>query len=297
LTNAHVANAAAEATKGKNMKTEFHIKLSNDPFADSPTADDIIATVGATGKHGMDIAIMNIPQQMKNGQAWPTLDLGDSATVDEGEEVWAMGFPMGLNYTTTHGIASAVHVTLDNAYVSYIQTDAAINPGNSGGPLVRMESGKPEVIAMDTQILSESGGSQGLGFAIESNTIKRALAQYQHTGAIDAGYVGMVFSRGKGAAQNTISVESVTKDGPAAKAGLQAGDVVKKVAGKDVAANAQAAMFAISQAIKAKDPGETVELTVSRKGQDVEIKITVEKEPAALPSTDDDEKAATDGGK
>src|SRR5207253_551336 len=130
-----------------------------------------IAEIGGVGKNGMDVAFLKIPQRKKDGKPWSSLKLADSETIDEGEEVFAMGFPMGLTHTTTRGIVSAAHVDQNNPYVSYVQTDAAINPGNSGGPLVRQASGETaEVLGMNTQILSNSGGSIGLGFAIESNT-------------------------------------------------------------------------------------------------------------------------------
>ncbi len=293
ITNAHVVNAADEVQKKMGAKPTLHIKLSDDAFAHNPDASDMIAEIGAVGKRGMDVAFLKIPARRKDGKAWSTLVLGDSDQAAEGEDVWAMGFPMGLNLTTTKGIVSAAHVTLDNPYVAYIQTDAAINPGNSGGPLIhRTDEAKAEVLGMDTQILSQSGGSSGLGFAIESNSIKRALKQYVRTGAIDVGYVGIVFGAGKGQDRDKVAVDSVAKGGPAEKAGLKAGDVIKRAGGKDIAANPQTAMFQVSQAVKAKDPGESVELVVTRGGKDVAVTITVEKEPKDLP--DDKANAAKD---
>jgi S1-C subfamily serine protease len=296
ITNAHVVNAADEVAKKFGAKPELHIKLSDDQFSHNPDASDMIAEVGAIGKRGMDVAFLKIPASRKDGRAWSTLTLGDSDDAAEGEDVWAMGFPMGLNHTTTRGIVSAAHVTLDNPYVSYIQTDAAINPGNSGGPLIhRTDEAKAEVLGMDTQILSESGGSSGLGFAIESNSIKRALKQYIANGSIDVGYVGMVFGAGKGQDRDKVSVQSVAKGGPAEKAGLKAGDVIKTAGGQTLGTNAATAVFQVSKAVKAKDPGEVVELVVVRGGKDVSIKIKVEKEPKELPETEKSKAAQDDG--
>ncbi|MBI3553120.1 MAG: trypsin-like peptidase domain-containing protein [Elusimicrobia bacterium] len=295
ITNAHVANMAAKAGKTKGVKIELHVKMSSDQFPHNADSSDMIADVGAVGKRGLDVAFLKIPQKKADGKDWAILTLADSSKVDEGEEVWAMGFPMGLTHTTTHGIVSAAHVNLNNPYVNYLQTDAAINPGNSGGPLVRQTGGRAEVVGMNTQILSESGGSIGLGFAIETNDIKRALNQYLKTGSIDVGYVGMVFGAGKGAQRDQIVVQSVSAGGPAAKAGLAAGDVIKSAGGKEVAGNPASSTFQVSQAVKAKDPGESVEIVVSRGGKDIALKITVEKEPESLPKTGTKDEDKEDG--
>jgi len=284
ITNAHVARLASDLAKGLRVKAKLHIKLSDDQFAAIPTADDILAEVGAVGRHGLDVAFLKLPRSRRDGKPWAALNLGDSSKAADGEDVWALGFPEQLNCTTTKGIISAVHVNAGDTYVSYIQTDAAINPGNSGGPLLHMtDDGKAEVIGMSTKIISRAGGSIGLGFAIESNDIRRALAQYARTGSVSAGYIGMTFGFGAGADRNKILAKSVAPDGPAAKAGLQAGDVILRVAGQDLRSSRDCALFQVQRAVKAKDPGQRLELVIRRDGRDIPLSVVVDKEPADLP--------------
>ncbi len=280
LTNAHVVDQAAKAAAGLKLTPELHIKPSDDPFVQTAAADDAVASVAAAGKNGLDIAVLSLPATMKGGGEWTPLSLGDSETVDEGEEVWALGFPMSLNFTATRGIVSAVHATVgSNPYHSYIQTDAAVNPGNSGGPLLRLRRRKPEVIGMNSLLMSRSGASAGLNFAIESAALKRALSQYARAGALDAGDAGAVFLAGRGPEKGSVIVESLAAGGPAEKAGLKDCDVVKSVAGETLASDTENALFQVARAIKSRYPGETLKIVVVRDGTELEFSITLGKEP------------------
>jgi serine protease Do len=180
-----------------------------------------------------DVAVLKVDQG-----GLPFLPLGDSEDVRPGQLVLAFGSPLGLENSVTMGVVSAVarQVKADDRMI-YIQTDAAINPGNSGGPLV---DGQGRVVGINTFILSQSGGSEGIGFAAPSNIVRSVFDQIRQTGRVRRGEIGLrgqtitpALAQGLGLAQEWgVILGDVTPGGPAAKAGLGIGDVVVSMEGK-----------------------------------------------------------------
>ena len=182
-----------------------------------------------------DVAVLKI-----DGKDLPALEFADSSRLKQGQVVFAFGSPLGLENSVTMGVVSATErqIDPDNPAI-YIQTDAPINPGNSGGPLVDVDG---KVVGINTFILSESGGNEGLGFAIPSNVVKTVYEQLRTEGHVHRGEIGVAVrsitpdlleglnlptSRG-------VLLEDVTPDSPADKAGLKIGDVITSVGGKPV---------------------------------------------------------------
>src|SRR5919201_5695351 len=185
------------------------------------------------------------------------LRLGDSSKVAVGDGVVAIGSPFGLAESVTSGIVSALHrqMTSPNNFTipDSIQTDAAINHGNSGGPLL---DGQARVIGVNAQIESDSGGNDGVGFAIPSNTVRSIVAQLIAHGKAEHAYLGV-------AVQTTPAKLTAVRSGtPAAKAGLRAGDVVTAVGGKRISSGDE-----LQSAIGARRPGDSVSITFDRDGK------------------------------
>jgi putative serine protease PepD len=196
------------------------------------------------------------------------LTVADSSSVAVGNAVVAIGSPFGLEGTVTSGIVSALHrqMTSPNNFTinDSIQTDAAINHGNSGGPLLNSEG---KVIGVTSQIESDSGGNDGVGFAIPSNTVKSIASQLISSGKAEHAYLGVAVETQNGA----VRITQVRSGTPAAKAGLRAGDVVTAIDGNDVAS-----ADALTSAVSAKSPGDTISLTYTRDGtsHNVQVKLT-----------------------
>ena len=214
------------------------------------------------------------------------LQFGDSSAVVVGDVVLAVGSPFGLEGTITSGIVSALHrqMTAPNNFTitDTIQTDAAINHGNSGGPLLDRRG---RVIGVNAQIESDSGGSDGVGFAIPSNTVRSIARQLIESGEVRHAYLGITMV----AVPGGVAVTKVTGDTPAAKAGLQAatgtqtvdglerptgGDVVVEFAGQKVTSPA-----ALQSAVDARRPGDTVTVTILRNGERRTIEVTLAVRP------------------
>lgn len=212
------------------------------------------------------------------------LVLANSAEVVVGDPVLAIGSPFGLEGTLTQGIVSALHreMTAPNNFAirDTIQTDAAINHGNSGGPLLD-DLGR--VIGVNAQIESASGGSDGVGFAIPSNTVKSIVTQLVATGTVEHAYLGIKMT----AVDEGVMVTEVLLDTPAEQAGLRAatgstiengaeiptgGDVVVAFDGRKVATPLD-----LQAAVDAKSPGDTVELTITRGGKTSTVEVTLAK--------------------
>ena len=225
------------------------------------------------------------------------LALGNSDDLTVGEPVVALGSPFGLEGTVTSGIVSALHrqMTAPNNFTinDSIQTDAAINHGNSGGPLV---NGAGEVVGVNAQIESESGGSDGIGFAIPSKTIESIVPQIIADGSVEHAYLGVgVTEINQSVAEELgipagVELTDVRDGGPAAEAGLQAaegsatvdgqsyptgGDVITAVDGKAIATGAE-----LQNAVDAKKPGDSISLTYTRDGQSHTVDITLATRPA-----------------
>jgi putative serine protease PepD len=199
------------------------------------------------------------------------LTLADSNAVGVGDNVVAIGSPFGLESTVTSGIVSALHRQMtspDNFSIAdSIQTDAAINHGNSGGPLLNSEG---QVIGVNAQIESDSGGNDGVGFAIPSNTVKSIASQLISTGKAEHAYLGVSLET----VNRSVRITEVRAGTPAADAGLQSGDTVTSVDGKQISS-----ADGLTSAIAAKKPGDTVSVTYSRGGQSHTVQIELASRP------------------
>jgi putative serine protease PepD len=229
-------------------------------FADGKTASaKVVGTDAST-----DVAV--IKADAPKSELHP-LTLADSAQVQVGDGVVAIGSPFGLEGSVTTGIVSALGRTItapnDFTISGAIQTDAAINHGNSGGPLLDAAG---HVIGINAQIESDSGGNDGVGFAIPSSTVRRVAAQLVSGGSVAHAYLGVQLTDATGGA----GVAQVRGDGPASDAGLQVGDVVTAIDGKPVGGS-----DALVGAVDGHEPGDEVTLKVRRDGRirDVHVKL------------------------
>jgi putative serine protease PepD len=186
------------------------------------------------------------------------LALADSSQVQVGDGVVAIGSPFGLAESVTSGIVSALNRTIssDNSYsiAGAIQTDAAINPGNSGGPLLNMQG---QVIGVTSQIESQSGANDGVGFAISSNTVKSVASQLLDSGKAEHAFLGV--SVQDASSRSGARIASVTSGSPAATAGLKSGDVITTVDGETIRSADD-----LTSAVAAKQPGDRVNVTYIR---------------------------------
>ncbi len=265
LTNNHVIEGATDIKVALSDRREFQAKL-----------------VGTDPK--TDIAVLKIP-----ASGLKSLVLGDSAKTRIGEFVLAIGDPFGVGETVTMGIVSATgraNLAIED-YEDFIQTDAAINPGNSGGALI---NARGELIGINTAIISGGGGNQGVGFAIPINMAKGVMQQIIEHGKVVRGYLGLLIQPvtpalakafGLNEAQGAL-VGSVTADGPAAKAGVEKGDVIVAIDGEPVK-DSQSLRLRVAQMA----PGTEVKLKLMRNGQTKEVAVKL----GELP-----EKAEAQGG-
>jgi putative serine protease PepD len=218
-----------------------------------------------------DIAVLDVDAP---ASVLKPLELADSAGVEVGDGVIAIGSPFGLEQTVTTGIVSALHrqITAPNNFSidDAIQTDAAINHGNSGGPLLDMDG---DVIGVNSQIESESGGNDGVGFAVPSNTVAKIADALISDGSVEHAYLGVATADASGEGAALSEVRSGT---PAARAGLQNGDVVTKLDGESVGSADE-----LRRLIDAKSPGDEVELTIERNGSTKTVSVTLGTRPSA----------------
>jgi serine protease Do len=252
LTNAHVVNEAKEVTVKLSDRREFSAK--------------VLGVDKAT-----DIAVLRI--QAKD---LPTVRLGDPRLLEVGDPVLAIGAPYGLEQTATQGIVSAKGRSLPNdALVPFIQTDAAVNPGNSGGPLF---DGSGAVVGINSQIYSQSGGYQGLSFAIPINVALKVKDQIVATGRAQHGRLGVSVQDLNQALADSFGmprpdgalVAQVMPNSAAARAGLKPGDVITEVDGEAIVRSG-----ALSSMIGLSAPGEQVKLKVwrDRVAQTMDVKL------------------------
>jgi serine protease Do len=203
------------------------------------------------------------------------LKFGDSDTVQAGDFVLAIGNPFGFDETVTDGIISSKgRPNRVDGFGDYLQTNAAINPGNSGGPLINLSG---EIIGINTAIISRSGGSQGIGFAIPSNTVRTALESLLKQGRIIRGYLGILSANVPQADQQTdgVTVGDVVKDSPAAQAQLQRGDIIKKFNGHDVRSLPE-----LRSLVGQTELNKKVDLEVERNGKRVTVSTQLKEQPA-----------------
>ena len=270
LTNAHVVDGADEVLVKLTDKREFKAKVLG---ADKRT----------------DVALIKI-----EASNLPVAKLGDSAKLKVGEWVVAIGSPFGFDNTVTAGIVSAKGRSLAHEnYVPFIQTDVAINPGNSGGPLFNM---KGEVIGINSQIYSRSGGSMGLSFAIPIDLAMDVQNQLKAKGKVSRGRLGigiqevskeLADSFGLGKPQGAL-VASVEKGTAADKAGIEVGDIILKFDGKNVAESSD-----LPRMVGATRPGSKVVVQLWRKGASRELSVTV----GEIPDDEAATRIASRGGK
>ncbi|MGB5035632.1 MAG: trypsin-like peptidase domain-containing protein [Blastocatellia bacterium] len=229
-----------------------------------------------------DLAVVKI-----DATSLPYASLGDSDSIQQGEWVVAVGSPFGLEQTITAGIVSATgrQLPAGSPYESYIQTDASINPGNSGGPLVNLRG---EVVGINTLIFSESGGSQGIGFAIPSNMAKKIYtALTTGDGKITRGYFGVNVRDLDDALAESLLVPQGTKgavvadvasdSSPAAKAGIRSGDVITAIDGKPIES-----ARGLTSTVADVTPGSTVTVEFLREGKRQSASVTVAERPRNL---------------
>ena len=260
LTNNHVASAGNQITVKLSDRREFPARrIGTDPR--------------------IDLALIKIEAQ---NLSYATL--GDSSKLEPGEWVIALGSPFGLDQTMTAGIVSAIGRKFGAN--NYIQTDASINPGNSGGPLVNM---KGEVIGINTSIFSRSGGSEGVGFSIPSNTAKKVKEQLLgnagvYAGAnarvnpgvnapVSRGYLGVSVQDPQTAGSGALVAE-LTNGSPASTAGLRSGDLIVEFDGKPVKSTKQ-----LAEIVAATPVGRAVKLKFVRNGQAQTASITLAERP------------------
>ena len=264
LTNAHVVQNAEEVTVKLTDRREFKAK--------------VIGTDPQT-----DVAVLKI-----EATALPTVTLGDSRNLKVGEWVVAIGSPYGFENTVTSGIVSAKSRALpDGSYVPFIQTDVAVNPGNSGGPLFNL---KGEVIGINSQIYSRSGGYQGLSFAIPIDTAVQVKDQLVQHGKVTRGRLGVTIQEVNQALAGSFGlkkaggalVSSVEDGSPAAQAGLKAGDVVLKIEGDEIGSSID-----LSARVAGMKPGSTAKLEVWREGKPQQIAVTVGETPSSKTAAAD----------
>ncbi|MBK1658527.1 DegQ family serine endoprotease [Paracraurococcus ruber] len=223
-----------------------------------------------------DIALLKI----EAGRDLPTVGFGASDRVRVGEWVLAMGNPFGLGGTATAGIVSARGRQIGaGPYDDFIQTDASINPGNSGGPLFNAAG---EVVGVNSAIFSPSGGNIGIGFAIPSSMVQGIVAQLKDTGRVERGWLGVSMQRLDAELASALSIQAekgvliggVERNGPAAKAGVQAGDVVTAVGDRAIRLPRD-----LAEAVAGVKPGQAVTLHLLRDGKPVEQHVTLGQMP------------------
>lgn len=256
LTNAHVVNAADEVLVKLSDKREFKAKI-----------------IGADKR--TDVALIKI-----EANNLPMVRIGDPSKLKVGEWVAAIGSPFGLENTMTAGIVSAKGRALPQEnYVPFIQTDVAINPGNSGGPLFNLAG---EVVGVNSQIYSRSGGSMGLSFSIPIDVAIDISKQLKDTGKITRGWLGVAIqeltkelaeSFGMKKAKGAL-IAGVEKEGPADKGGLEAGDVITMFDGKAIETSSD-----LPRVVGSTRPNKLVSVEVLRKGKMRKLRFRIGEMP------------------
>lgn len=254
LTNNHVVKNADRIVVQLSDRRELRAKL-----------------IGADER--TDVALLKV-----NAKDLPTVKIGDSSKLQVGQWVLAIGSPFGLQYSATQGIVSALGRSLpSDTYVPFIQTDAAVNPGNSGGPLFDTDG---EVIGINSQIYSNTGGFMGLSFAIPINVAMNVAKQLKAQGYVTRGWLGVYIQPVSQDLAESFGlkrpigalVAKVFPKSPASKAGLKAGDVILSFDGKEVEESDH-----LPPLVAATPIGKTVDIVVQRNGERKTLRATIEK--------------------
>ncbi|WP_288939349.1 Do family serine endopeptidase [Roseovarius pacificus] len=277
VTNNHVIESADE------IIVEF--------FSGKELPAEVIGTDPKT-----DIALLKV----ETDTALPFVSFGDSDTARVGDWVMAMGNPLGQGFSVSAGIVSARNRALSGTYDDYIQTDAAINRGNSGGPLFNMDA---QVIGVNTAILSPNGGSIGIGFSMASNVVTRVVDQLKQYGETRRGWLGVRIQDVTDDVAEAMELDEVrgalvtdVPEGPAAEAGMKAGDVILSFDGKAVEDTRS-----LVRQVGNTEVGKTVRVMVFRQGKTQNLKVTLGRRevaegavPVAQPGGDADEPSSTE---
>ncbi len=256
LTNAHVVEGSDQVTVMLSDRSEY--------------IAEIIGTDPRT-----DIALLKV-----DASDLPFVSIGDPSQLRVGQWVLAIGSPFGFNYTATQGIVSGLGRSLPSGnYVPYIQTDAAVNPGNSGGPLFNLDG---EVIGINSQIYSRTGGYQGLSFAIPIDVAMDVAEQLRETGRVARGWLGVLIQEVTAELASSFGLErprgalvsQVMSDSPAAKAGFQAGDIILEFNNETIVRSSE-----LPPIVGLVRPGNEAQVTVFREGETMQIAVTIEELP------------------
>jgi len=261
ITNYHVVREADEIVVRMSDRSELKAEI----IGSDPRSDIAVLKVKTTGK-------------------LPTVRLGDSETLEVGEWVLAIGSPFGFDYSVTAGIVSAKGRSLPNEnYVPFIQTDVAINPGNSGGPLFNLQG---EVVGVNSQIYSRTGGFMGVSFAIPIGVVLDVYEQLRDKGSVTRGWLGVLIqdvtaelaesfamSKPRGAL-----VSKVLDDSPAGKGGIETGDIITKFNGKTVEQSSD-----LPPIVGGTRVGDKIAVEVIRGGKQQQLSIEI----GALPDSDE----------
>jgi serine protease Do len=258
LTNNHVVEGAETVIVRLNDRREF------------------IAEIVGTDPRS-DVAVLKL-----DATDLPVAEIADSDDVKRGQWVVAIGSPFGFDYSVTAGIVSATGRALpDESYVPFIQTDVAINPGNSGGPLFNLDG---EVVGINSQIFTRSGGFMGLSFAIPMNLAMNVAEQIQEDGVVRRGWLGVLIQEVNRDLALSFGLEKpmgaliaqASSSGPGGKAGIQPGDIIVRFNGKDVERSSD-----LPPMVGLVRPGTTVPVDVVRQGDRLTIDVTIEQLPEA----------------
>ncbi len=273
LTNAHVVADADEVTVKLTDRREFKAKVIG---VDKPT----------------DVAVLRI-----DAKNLPAVRIGNPTTTRVGEWVVAIGSPFGFENSVTAGIVSAKSRSLPSeGYVPFLQTDVAINPGNSGGPLFNLNG---EVIGINSQIYSQSGGYQGLSFAIPIDVAMKVERQLLDTGKVSRGRLGVLIQEVDQALAESFGLDKATgalvgtveRGSPAAKAGIEPGDVILKFNGRDIAHSSD-----LPPLVADLVPGTAANVQIWHQKQAKDVRVTVGELKAARNEARNDPAAKTSLG-
>ena len=270
ISNYHVVNGAEEITVTLSDRRQLKAKL-----------------VG--GDRRSDIAVLKVQSE----RPLPAVRVGRSEALRVGEWVLAIGSPFGFDHSVTAGIVSAKGRALPNEnYVPFIQTDVAINPGNSGGPLFNLDG---EVVGVNSQIFSRTGGFMGLSFAIPIDVVMNVYRQIRDKGAVSRGWLGVLIQDVTAELADSFNmnrphgalVSKILPDGPAARSGLKVGDVIVRFNGNDILLSSE-----LPPLVGQVPAGKRVKLEVLRDGKTVPIELEIAALPENEPGQRDEDEAA-----